>query len=141
RDNHLDPHPDPHHHHLLDPHPDQNQECILVNQQWVRQQLAVDAPQLERHHPPVVYSLGTPVLVYKVCKRVRVVPALALWGQAHSPVGVGPETQLQHMHLVMYHEESAMGEIAASSGCSLTGSTSSSGGMNSGYASFETYGR
>nr|GFC11787.1 hypothetical protein [Tanacetum cinerariifolium] len=53
RDNQLDPH----HHPPPDPHPDQTQECILVTQQWVRQQQAVAAPQLERHHPLVVYTL------------------------------------------------------------------------------------
>nr|GFB66071.1 hypothetical protein [Tanacetum cinerariifolium] len=35
----------------------------------------------------------------RVCKRVRVVPALAPWGQARSPVEVGPETRLQHMRM------------------------------------------
>nr|GFD35073.1 hypothetical protein [Tanacetum cinerariifolium] len=38
RDNQLDPPLDPHRHPPLDPHPDQTQECILVTQQWVRQQ-------------------------------------------------------------------------------------------------------
>nr|GFC44699.1 hypothetical protein [Tanacetum cinerariifolium] len=60
---------------------------------------AVAAPQLERHHPPVVYTLGTPAPVHKVSKRVRVVPALAPRGQAHSLVEVGPETRLQHMRM------------------------------------------
>nr|GFD14955.1 hypothetical protein [Tanacetum cinerariifolium] len=66
---------------------------------WVRQQQAVAAPQLERHHPPVVYTLGTTALVHKVCKRVRVVPALAPRGQERSSVDVGPETWLQHMRM------------------------------------------
>nr|GFD40391.1 hypothetical protein [Tanacetum cinerariifolium] len=52
----------------------------------VRQQQAVASPQLERHHPLVVYTLGTPASIHKVCKRVRVVPALAPRGQARSPV-------------------------------------------------------
>nr|GFC05975.1 hypothetical protein [Tanacetum cinerariifolium] len=78
---------------------DQTQECILVTQQWVRQQQAVATPQLERHHSSVVYTLGTPDPVHKVCKRVRVVPALAPRGQARSPVEVGPETRLQHMRM------------------------------------------
>nr|GFD32290.1 hypothetical protein [Tanacetum cinerariifolium] len=65
RDNQLDPPLDPHHHPPLDPHLNQTQECILVTQQWVRRQQAVVAPQLERHHPPVVYTLGTPTPVHK----------------------------------------------------------------------------
>nr|GFA91241.1 hypothetical protein [Tanacetum cinerariifolium] len=98
-DNQLDPPLDPHHHPPLDPYPDQTQECILVTQQWVMQQQAVAAPKLERYHPPVVYTLGTPALIHKVCKRVRVVPALAPRGQARSPVEVGPEMRLQHMRM------------------------------------------
>nr|GFB71915.1 hypothetical protein [Tanacetum cinerariifolium] len=69
----------------------------LVKDSWVRQQQAVAAPQLERHHPPVVYTLGTPAPVHKVSKRVRVVPALAPRDQARSPMDVGPKTRLQHM--------------------------------------------
>nr|GFB38956.1 hypothetical protein [Tanacetum cinerariifolium] len=42
---------------------------------------AVAAPQLVRHHPLVVYTLGTLTPIHK----------------ARSPVEVGPETQLQHM--------------------------------------------
>nr|GFA31933.1 hypothetical protein [Tanacetum cinerariifolium] len=86
RDNQLDPPLDPHHHPPSDPHLDQTQECIMVTQPWLRQQQAVAAPQLERHHPLVVYTLGTPTPVHKVCKRVRVVHALAPRGQARSPV-------------------------------------------------------
>nr|GEZ14860.1 hypothetical protein [Tanacetum cinerariifolium] len=99
RDNQLDPPLDPHHHPPPDPYLDQTQECILVTQQWVRRQQAVADPQLKRHHPPVVYTLGTLALVLKVCKRVMMVPALAPRGQARSPVEVGPETWLQHMRM------------------------------------------
>nr|GEZ22495.1 hypothetical protein [Tanacetum cinerariifolium] len=85
-DNQLDLPLDLYHHPPLVPHLDQTQECIMVTQQWVRQQQAVAAPQLKRHHPLVVYTLGTPAPVHKVCKRVRVVPALDPRGQARSLV-------------------------------------------------------
>ncbi|GKB04610.1 hypothetical protein Tco_0832753, partial [Tanacetum coccineum] len=54
-------------------------------------QHAMAVLRLERHHPRVVYTPGTPAPVHKVNKRVRVVLALAPPGQARSLVMVVPQ--------------------------------------------------